>query len=151
MSTATIQNYTPGQSKVRHLWQRIGFPASHGPRLIQALEHGLSVTIVDKVVKEVNVPQAFLFELTGIKARNFARRKASGKLNPEEGERLARYVRVVDAAIGLMSGDRLEALAWLNEPALGLNGQTPSSLVHTETGALEVMQLIGRIRHGVFA
>ncbi len=147
----TFQTYQPTQRRVRHLWQRIGFPASHGPRLIKALEDGLSVSVIDKVIQEVNVPQASLFELTGIKARNYARRKASGKLNSEESERVARYVRVVDAATELMGGDRREALAWLNEPAVGLGGQTPTSLVHTETGALEVLQLIGRIRHGVFA
>lgn len=151
MNTASIASYTPGKRKARYLWQRVGFPASHGPKLIQAIESGLEVTVVEKVVQAVNVPQASLLELTGIKARNFARRKASGRLNAEESERLARYVRVVDAATGLMGGDRGEALAWLNEPAVGLNGQTPASLVHSETGALEVMQLIGRIRHGVFA
>tara|TARA_R110002033_G_scaffold171081_1_gene215791 strand:+ start:46018 stop:46170 length:153 start_codon:yes stop_codon:yes gene_type:complete len=50
-----------------------------------------------------------------------------------------------------MGGDSQEAIKWLVAPALNMNGQSPASLICTETGALEVMQLIGRTRHGVFS
>ncbi|MBO1894257.1 DUF2384 domain-containing protein [Shewanella sp. BF02_Schw] len=31
-----------------------------------------------------------------------------------------------------------------------MNGKSPASLIYTETGALEVMRLIERTRHGAF-
>ena len=50
-----------------------------------------------------------------------------------------------------MGGDSKEVIKWLVEPALNMNGQSPGSLICTETGALEVMQLIERTRYGVFS
>ncbi|MBB1438390.1 DUF2384 domain-containing protein [Shewanella sp. SG41-4] len=151
MNTETIQNYTPHQSKTRKLWERVGLPASHGFILIQEIEYGLSLNVVDKATKELNIPQSLLLKLIGIKPSHFSRRKISGKLTSVESERLVRFIRVVDSAIKLMGGDSQEAIKWLVAPALNMNGQSPASLICTETGALEVMQLIGRTRHGVFS
>jgi putative toxin-antitoxin system antitoxin component (TIGR02293 family) len=150
MATETIQYYVPSQHKALNLWQQVGFPASHGPLLLQALEDGLSVTVVDKLARQFNLTKATLFELTGINPRSFNRRKNDGKFSSKESERLARFVRVVDTATKLMGGDHVKAIQWLNEPAMGLGGKTPFSLIKTETGGLEVMSLIGRIRNGVF-
>ncbi|MGI2106978.1 antitoxin Xre/MbcA/ParS toxin-binding domain-containing protein [Shewanella frigidimarina] len=92
-----------------------------------------------------------LLKLIGIKLTYFSRRKISGKLTSVESEHLVRFIRVADSAIKLMGGDSKEVIKWLVEPALNMNGQSPGSLICTETGALEVMQLIERTRYGVFS
>lgn len=151
MDISTIKAYVPNHSKVRPipLWRAVGLPASHGPKLIHALADGLPVCVIDKLTKELNIPITYLFEITGLKLRNYTRRKQTGKLSPNESEIITRYIRVVDAVCICLNNDRKDAVAWMNEPAEGLGG-TPDSFIHTEAGSLEVMRLIGRINHGVF-
>lgn len=54
------------------------------------------------------------------------------------------------AANLLMRGDAIAAKSWLSEPAEGLNGKSPIQYATTVDKAREVLELIGRIKHGVF-
>ena len=62
----------------------------------------------------------------------------------------AASVRVLDAAVGYF-GNKDDAWNWLQSPVRGLGNVAPVDLIATETGALEVTDLIGRLEHGVFA
>jgi putative toxin-antitoxin system antitoxin component (TIGR02293 family) len=93
-----------------------------------------------------------LLEIMGIIERNYARRKAgNGLLKSDESERVARLVRVIDAATDLFEGDRVSALDWITRPAPALDGSRPLELLMSEAGAVEVNRLIGRLQHGVFS
>ena len=59
-------------------------------------------------------------------------------------------IRVLDAAVDYF-GSKEEAWTWLQAPVRGLGNVAPVDLIATETGALEVTDLIGRLEHGVFA
>lgn len=148
---STIQAYTPKSHKKQQLWQVAKLPASHGPRLIDAVITGLPVETVELVATEINVTQQQLLLDTGIKQRNFARRRTSGRLSTEESERMTRFVRIVDLATDMMEGNGEDAMHWLTQPAKALGGRRPVDLLETEIGALEVIHLIGRIQHGVFS
>ncbi len=56
----------------------------------------------------------------------------------------------MDAAVDLFGGDKGKAITWMSTPIKGLGYRSPDSLLETETGALEVCDLIGRLEHGVF-
>ncbi|PWC16956.1 hypothetical protein DDT56_09335 [Brenneria corticis] len=44
-----------------------------------------------------------------------------------------------------------DAYRWLSLPVKGLGHVVPISRIATESGALEVLDLIGRLEHGVFS
>ncbi len=148
-----MQTYTPAfPVKSAALWQTVGFPSSRGPTLVSALRSGLSVEVLETIHTWSLLPKADILRMAGIGTRNVTRRRAgSGTFTPEESERIARIVRVMDATVELFEGDRKKAADWLKKPVRGLGYATPESMLDTESGALEVLDLIGRLEHGVFA
>ncbi|HEY3245632.1 MAG TPA: antitoxin Xre/MbcA/ParS toxin-binding domain-containing protein [Phycisphaerae bacterium] len=89
-------------------------------------------------------------EVVRIPPRTLARRRAGGKLRPEESERLLRVARVFEQTVELFDGDVNAARGWLMRARKALGGQTPLGLAQTEIGARAVEDLIGRLEHGVF-
>lgn len=78
-------------------------------------------------------------------------RRRTGRLAPRESDQVIRLVTVLDAAETLFEGDRKAARHWLMRPVKGLGDVAPLELLNSEAGAREVLNLIGRLEHGVFA
>jgi len=97
------------------------------------------------------LPVPVLASLVGIPGRTLARRKAAGRLAPEESERLLRISTVFELAVELFEGDVAAAIDWLTAPKKALGGNAPLAYARTELGAREVEALIGRLEHGVFS
>jgi len=55
---------------------------------------------------------------------------------------------IVQAATALFEGDKQSALAWLDEPALGLGGMTPNEAIALGREQA-VLDLIGKVESGV--
>lgn len=133
------------------LWRVAGLPP-RGIELTRMLEAGLPVAVIDDIRHWSAMTRAEIMKVTGINERNIARRKSTGKsLSPAESERVARFVRVMDAAVQLFAGNKEEATQWLSRPVKGLGNVAPITLLTTESGALDVLDLIGRLEHGVFS
>lgn len=58
---------------------------------------------------------------------------------------------VLTAAIALYEGDVVRALQWLQEPARSLGGIRPVDYLDSPEHVQIVLDLIGRIEHGVFS
>ena len=86
----------------------------------------------------------------GIPERTLARRKQEGRLHAEESSRLLRLARVISRAEQVFE-DADAAMDWLSSANATLEGATPLSLLDTDLGAENVMDILGRIEHGVFA
>jgi len=131
------------------LWRYAGLPA-RGLELTRLLKTGLPVDVLDNIRHWSAMSKADIMRFTGISERNVTRRKNAGKgLSPDESERVARFVRVMDAAVQLFAGNKEDASHWLSSNVKGLGNTSPISLISTESGALEVLDLIGRLEHGV--
>ncbi|MEQ4731888.1 MULTISPECIES: type II RES/Xre toxin-antitoxin system antitoxin [Providencia] len=142
----------PTASSFKPLWRHVGLPAERGIELTHFLRQGLSVSVLDNIQEWSGMSKTELLRISGINERNIARRKNAGQpLNADESERIARLVRVFDAAVRLFNGDKHAASDWLNHPVKGLGHLRPIELIATESGAIEVIDLIGRIEHGVFS
>jgi putative toxin-antitoxin system antitoxin component (TIGR02293 family) len=61
-----------------------------------------------------------------------------------------RFAEIYEAAIELFEGDRDAARRWLTSPVCGLGNARPVDFADNEPGASEVLDLIGRLNHGVF-
>lgn len=46
--------------------------------------------------------------------------------------------------------DNTKSIAWLHQPAKGLGGKMPAELLSTSVGVQAVVDLVGRIEHGVY-
>lgn len=146
-----IKVFHPGTPPAPGVWQRLGLPAGHGPQLIATLRQGLSVTVLDALRDEFQLPQDRMLALVGISPRTLFRRRRTGRLDPHESDRVIRLVTVLDATESLFEGDRKAARHWLLQPIKGLGDVAPVELLDSEAGAREVLNLIGRLEHGVFA
>lgn len=148
-----MRAYTPFAQPIdKTLWRFAGLPGNRGLDLTNVLQSGLPIEVFDSIHKWSDMSKADIMRIAGIKERNVARRKNAGcVLSAEESERVARLIRVFDAAVQLFGGNKNEAWTWLKNPVRGLGAVTPMSLIATESGALEVLDLIGRLEHGVFS
>jgi putative toxin-antitoxin system antitoxin component (TIGR02293 family) len=99
-----------------------------------------------KVLSISDVDFASMLEMS---PRTLARKKKEqSRLNLVFSDRLFRLIRIVSLASDVLEGLN-HALAWLNEPQVGLGGRVPMDLIRTEAGAREVEQLLGRLEYGV--
>ena len=57
--------------------------------------------------------------------------------------------QVMEAAIGLFEGNVDKAKGWLQKPARALGHSCPIDLLSTPAGVEAVLDLIGKIEHGI--
>ena len=100
--------------------------------------------------KQSGIPIGTIADLVQLPQRTLMRRKAKGRLRPDESERLLRISGVFEKASELFEGDAEHARRWLTSPNKELDNISPLDFARTEIGAREVEDLIGRLAHGVF-
>lgn len=112
---------------------------------------GLPFKAVETLVGKSGLRQQDVLGAAQLPASTLARRKKAKKLEPAESERLFRVARVFERAAELFEGDAAAARRWLTEPVRGLGYRVPLELARTQVGAQLVLDLIGRLEHGVFS
>ena len=131
----------------------------HGPsgkasfppaRLIEALRIGLPFRELDDLQAALALPMEKLVPMLGISKATLHRRKAEGRLDPAESDRVVRLARLMGKAVDVMESEE-QARQWLVAPQFGLGGAVPLEFAETEVGAREVEDLLGRIEHGVYS
>ena len=129
----------------------LGFRTFDTAGLHRKVREGFSYSALERFQRVTDLSGAAFAELLQIPARTFHRRKAEGRLRPDESDRLLRFTRLFGKALELFEGDVEAARGWLESPLAALGGARPIELAQTEPGAGEVEMLIGRLEHGVFA
>jgi putative toxin-antitoxin system antitoxin component (TIGR02293 family) len=129
----------------------LGLTASTSADLIEQLERGFSFKTLHTLESRSGLALSRLASVVGIPERTLARRKASGRLTPDESERLLRISAIFEDAVNLFEGDVSAAVNWLTTPRKALGDRPPLAYARTEPGAREVENLIGRLEHGIFS
>lgn len=65
--------------------------------------------------------------------------------------RKKRLQNISQTALGLFEGDNVAAQLWITQPVKGLGGRRPIDMVDSDDNARVVLDLIGRLKHGVFS
>lgn len=143
-------SFTPSKPKRRSIWDEINLP-QRGNGLQQAIGKGLPYSAYLRIARYANMTNPQLARAIGINTSTLKRRAATRQLNVDESDRVYRIAQLINAATELFEGDKKKALEWLNTPARGLNGHRPIMMAVTHAGTTEVLDLIGRLEHGVFA
>ena len=147
MDTANV--FRPS-AKPTGFWQKIGVP-SRGASLYKALHDGLPFTVYSKLSKESGLGKSELAKVTVIASATLQRRAKIGRFNTDESDRIFRFAEVFNAALVLFEGDKKAAKNWLKKPVHGLGNKLPLEMLSTSAETKAVLNLIGRLEHGVFA
>jgi putative toxin-antitoxin system antitoxin component (TIGR02293 family) len=119
-------------------------------KLIELIRKGFPVRELDELRSCLDMPMERLALKLGISKATLHRRKAQGRLGPEESDRVLRFARLMGKAVEVMEGEQ-PARTWLTSPQIGLGGAVPLDYAETEVGAREVEDLLGRIEYGVYS
>jgi putative toxin-antitoxin system antitoxin component (TIGR02293 family) len=138
MKTATLEKKT-------HLAK-----AKHPTELIRQIQKGLRFSELQTLQNSLDLPFEQLAAKLCISRSTLHRRKAAGRLSPDESDKVMRLSRLLDHAAKVF-GDVEKARAWLKFPQVGLGGAVPLDYAQTEVGAREVDDLLGRIDYGVYS
>lgn len=118
--------------------------------IIELVQNGLHINELDALQESLAVPMETLATKLGISKATLHRRKAEGRLDPAESDRVVRFARLMGQAVKVF-GSEAGARAWLNAPQFGLSEAVPLDYAETEIGAREVENLLGRIAYGVYS
>ncbi len=124
--------------------------AKHPTELIRRIQKGLRFSELQTLQSTLDLPFEQLAAKLCISRSTLHRRKAAGRLSPDESDKVMRLSRLVDHAAKVF-GDVEKARAWLKFPQIGLNGAVPLDYAQTKVGAREVDDLLGRIDYGVYS
>ena len=138
MKTATLEKKTPS-AKARN-------PGD----LIRQIQKGLRFSELETLQNSLEMPFEQLAVKLSISRSTLQRRKAAGRLSPDESDKVIRYSRLLQQAVDFF-GDIEKARAWLKHPQYGLGGAVPLDYAKTETGAREVENLLGQMKYGVYS
>lgn len=129
----------------------LGLTAIPTNKLLLLVQRGFPFKMLATISAQTGIPTRELAAIIEIPERTLARRRAAGKLDRDESERLLRLTRVVASSVRLFEGDVGAAVTWLKTPQKALSHHTPLSYARFEIGAREVEDLIGQLEHGVFS
>jgi putative toxin-antitoxin system antitoxin component (TIGR02293 family) len=118
--------------------------------LIESLKAGLPVRELETLRSSLDLPMDRLVPMLGISKATLHRRKATGRLDPVESDRVVRFARLMGKAVNVLESDQ-NARQWMISPQFGLGGAVPLEYAATEVGSREVEDLLGRIEHGVYS
>lgn len=117
--------------------------------LVRRVGEGFPYRVLENFRKNVGLSAGEVAGLIQINPRTLSRRKREGRLHSDESDRVLRLSRVYARALGLFGGDLDKARHWLSTPKVALGGEAPLDYSRVDVGAQEVVDLIGRIEHGV--
>lgn len=148
--TALVREFTPSFYQSPSLWQQLGI-AERGPKLYQALHEGFSYSVFDKLSSVSMLDKKQLAQVCQLAPATLARRAKLGKFTQDESDRLYRFATVLVAANALFDKDKIATKRWLTEPVYGLGDKAPLDMLATSAETQAILDLIGRLEHGVFA
>jgi putative toxin-antitoxin system antitoxin component (TIGR02293 family) len=122
----------------------------HPTDLIRQIQKGLRFSELETLQNSIGMPFEQLAAKLCISRSTLQRRKAAGRLSPDESDKVMRFLRLLEHATNVF-GDADKARAWLKFPQRGLGGAVPLDYAETEIGAREVDNLLGRIDYGVYS
>ena len=111
---------------------------------------GVAPSIIHRLAELMSADIGWICRLAGISRHTVARKLRIGApLSISQGARVYGVVQALDAVLSLHEHDTTRAISWLSRPAWGLGGVAPATLLNTPMGVQAVVNLVGRIRHGV--
>lgn len=144
-------SYHPGKAtaSTKTIFDSLGIPSDPlGAHLW--IVAGVAPGSIHRLAELMSADIGLICRLAGMNRSTVAHKLRIGALlSTAQGARVYGVVQALDAALSLNKNDTAKALSWLNRPAWGLGGVAPATLLKTPMGVQAVVNLVGRIQHGV--
>ncbi len=119
--------------------------------LVNIIRGGIKPKALDNLAGELHVKDSFLSEYLHISHRSLQRYRENRKKLPLEiSDQLVQIARVYVHAVEVLE-DREKAAGWMKRKNRALGNNAPIELVDTSAGINMVLDLLGRIEHGVYS
>jgi len=129
---------------------RTSVAASNAGARIKLIRNGVQAEVLVFACEYFDMPRAKFAKMIGMSAATAERMiRNRNLLGPFESERLTRLA-IIDDLAERVFGDAEKAKNWLTRKNMAL-GDSPLSLLDTETGGGEVRKVLASIAHGVAA
>jgi putative toxin-antitoxin system antitoxin component (TIGR02293 family) len=130
----------------------IGLRASEPTTLELAskVREGLAYRTLPEIANHAGFTLDEVASALGLARRTLDRRKRVGAIDPRTSEKLVRLARVATRAEQVL-GSVEEMRRWLRAANRALGGASPMSVLDTDVGGEAVLDLLGRIEHGVYS
>lgn len=128
----------------------LGGPLRSSRDLVELIRKGVPASAVGEIRKQAGLASdQEVSELLHLSRTTLARKKkAAGRLPPQDSERVVRAARLAVLAEDVL-GSGEKAWRWLRKPNRALQGQRPYELLDTDVGAQQVESVLGRIQYGI--
>lgn len=113
----------------------------------EMITSGIKGSAFERLKMLTQVSKEELGSVVNISRRTLARREV---FHADESERIVRVAAAFQRTIEVFE-DLEKARKWFSSPKRALGNKTPLQFCDTEFGADEVINLLGRIEHGVFS
>lgn len=143
-----VEKYRPCAPPTVGLWDSLGLP-NRGSKLHECIRNGLPFSLLERLSISAGIEMRVLSESVGITRSMLARRAKDGRFTCIESDRLYSLTTILDAAYELFEGDVSTARDWMISPARGLARKAPLQMLRTRVETQAVLDLIGRLEHGV--
>lgn len=139
----------------KHIAHLIGSPSfvervNSDDDLMLHSEKGLKSSSVKRLAKNALFAEQEIQHLLCIPDRTFGRRKEAGYLNKQESDRLIMLAQAFASAIEVL-GSAEKAKDWLLSDNQALGGRQPLSMLSSYLGSMKVMEIINRIKFGIYS
>lgn len=148
--SAPLSDTQEGSLPHASFWKALNVPA-RGEPLIKALHEGFAYRVYGRLVTVSGLDRKELAKIAVLAPATLSRRAKHGRFTTDESDRLYRFARVLEAAVELFEGDKAQAVTWLRQPVKGLGNRRPVEMIGTSVETQAVLDLIGRLEHGVFS
>ena len=120
--------------------------------VVQLRKHvraGFSADRVERVAKQANLPVKDVLALIDLSQRTYERRQSDGKhLTLSQSDRLLRLARIFAKATHVL-GSAEKASRFMQKSNRALCGESPFAHIDSELGEDAVLEILGRIEHGI--
>ena len=145
---AFIPNQTPDPLPGTRI---LSLNANSKLQVIERLEQGLMPEAAETLAQHLGLSLNALLELLELNSSTFFKAKKMGtRLNSEASGRVYRLAKVVEAAENYFE-DKETAKHWLERPKVALGSKIPLQFARTAEGADYIVNLLGRMAHGVIS
>lgn len=117
--------------------------------LIEITKRGLPADVVKLLADKLEIPASEFARFVHVSARTLSRHKEK-PLDCHVSDHIVTISRVYARCIEVFR-TRERAVRWLKNPVLALGNTRPLDLLETGTGINMVMNVLGRIEHGVYS
>lgn len=131
------------------VWDKVGIP-SRGLALQSAIRNGLPYDVFLQIAELTRIDKRELAASLAISPVILYRRAKTGQFTSDESDKLYRFTDALITIIDLFEGNKDEAITWLQSDIKGIGNNRPLDMLSTSAGCKAVIEIVGRLEHGVF-